>query len=428
MFVTAAASVAAGVFKGEIVLLLSAGIILSVAFYAFIAVFTLSLIHKKRAASLNAIITVPVLACGESSALKIQTPLRFFQAPACMVRYEVNLQTQNGRSFVALFPPEFFAGKICEFACEKRGAYYGQKDAIVIFDCFGFWRKRLDVLQDKNIRLCVTPYAIANPPKPVNFAAGNVLRKEKSIVQSNDLNESRPYIPGDDPRRINWKLYGHASELFVRVPELETPPHSLITMVVDASVDANLFSQKDAANAVDLLCAAALGIAAESVKSGMEIQIFYSAPPDFKSFSTEDNLLNNKIFKDNDNPLSACAAILSFPVAVLLENAVLPPISASRAAFGDCGKTTANSGPVLYLALPRRLEINPGVTLTSALDRFITGREKTVSASQEEKALEIMFVYPAKMRKNNFLYEKTAYINALHYGKINNVYAKSVCI
>lgn len=48
-----------------------------------------------------------------------------------------------------------------------------------------------------------------------------------------DLLEVRPYFPGDDPRRIHWKMLSHTGDLFLRVGEETPPPRDRWVLLLD---------------------------------------------------------------------------------------------------------------------------------------------------------------------------------------------------
>jgi hypothetical protein len=56
-------------------------------------------------------------------------------------------------------------------------------------------------------------------PRPSRFSSLSTQKKESA----DEFYEARKYYPGDDPRRINWKLYAHSKELFIRVGEEGVP-------------------------------------------------------------------------------------------------------------------------------------------------------------------------------------------------------------
>jgi hypothetical protein len=87
--------------------------------------------------------------------------------------------------------------------------------------------------------------------------------------------DHRPYIPGDDPRRINWKLYSHgpSNSLFIREGETEPPPRSRLLILVDTETDAQLYRPAAGRQAVDLLCTQALTMALDLAGRGMDVLI-----------------------------------------------------------------------------------------------------------------------------------------------------------
>jgi uncharacterized protein (DUF58 family) len=95
-------------------------------------------------------------------------------------------------------------------------------------------------------------------------------------VRTDDLIDHRPYIPGDDPRRINWKLYSHGGELFVREGEREPPPRSKMVIIVDTTVDPELFKGEGGRRMVDRCCEYALALALDWKEQGREISIGYN--------------------------------------------------------------------------------------------------------------------------------------------------------
>lgn len=48
-----------------------------------------------------------------------------------------------------------------------------------------------------------------------------------------ELTDLRKYYPGDDMRRLNWKLFAHSGEFFLRIPEETPPPYADIYLWID---------------------------------------------------------------------------------------------------------------------------------------------------------------------------------------------------
>jgi uncharacterized protein (DUF58 family) len=93
----------------------------------------------------------------------------------------------------------------------------------------------------------------------------------------NDLSDQRKYVPGDDPRKINWKLYGHTEELFLRIREKEPPPKGQLYLYLDTFVDKTLF--KNANDTLDCLARAALHLCREALSASIEILLLTPGAP-----------------------------------------------------------------------------------------------------------------------------------------------------
>src|SRR5688572_33436843 len=57
--------------------------------------------------------------------------------------------------------------------------------------------------------------------------------KSPGLGGSLEFAEHRPYVPGDDLRRVDWKVYGRSDRWYVRESEQETNLRA--TLVLDAS-------------------------------------------------------------------------------------------------------------------------------------------------------------------------------------------------
>jgi hypothetical protein len=167
-------------------------------------------------------------------------------------------------------------------------------------------------------------------------------------------------VPGDDPRRINWKLYGHApsSELFVREGEPEPPPHSHLAILVDTLADPALYSPAAGRRGVDLLCENALAIALEYRRRGLDLSVGYAD--------------GSPIADSTSAPDAELAETLAYPAAHWGDKA------------GDLPAAPGNRG-ILVLALPR--------TLTdTALDRFLQSRRYPDDQSATQ-TVDLAFLY-----------------------------------
>jgi hypothetical protein len=66
---------------------------------------------------------------------------------------------------------------------------------------------------------------------------GNAATQGDRLKRSDELLETRKYYPGDDVRRLSWKLYAHSGELFLKIGEETPPPHSRLLVLIDTGVD-----------------------------------------------------------------------------------------------------------------------------------------------------------------------------------------------
>jgi uncharacterized protein (DUF58 family) len=198
------------------------------------------------------------------------------------------------------------------------------------------------------------PEAKSVPFVPQPRTGGDVHREEPSFARTDELTESRRYLPGDDPRRINWKLYGHSGELFVREGEPEPPPRSRYAVVVDTSVDSYLYSTEEGGAAVDSLAERALGLVTDLRTSGLDVEYCATGC----SFAAGDDK----------------AAAVYFASVAPYELSAAPDVP-----FPDDPGTR-----IVLLALPRRLTQSK----KAALDRFLSGRPTAAAR------LDLLFVEP----------------------------------
>jgi hypothetical protein len=342
----------AGLWRKELALTLSGAVFLIIAVYCFIAVLAAGLPWRKRPGAVTVHIPPGPVAAGKT----VEAELRGeggagprFRWPGVLVRYELKLETRDGRTLRSFFDPGI-PGWV-RFAAKKRGAYYGGFDELVVTDAAGLFRLAFPVPQDRGPRLLVSPLP-GEEQIPVKIpSGGKERRREVHYRKTDDLTDHRPYIPGDDPRRINWKLYGHLGDLFVREGEPEPPPHSRLLILIDTQADGELYGDEDARRGVDLLCENALTIGLEYSALGMDILTGYTG---------------------GGEPEVNPAAALAYPSA-------LPFPSSGELPQG------AEDRSLLILALPR-FSAEP-----AALDRFLKKRPPGQGA-------DIVFLYEGEGR------------------------------
>jgi hypothetical protein len=360
----------AGALRQELALILTGAVFLALWIYCLVMTLFLALIHNRRARRAGIRVSPREVAAGaaaeaiysegETSAFKGG----IFQLPGIVVRCRLLLATKDGRRIwhdfkITDFTPHFFTAK-------KRGAYFSVYDEFAVFDILGFFRFVYRLPAESGARLLASPRAADEAPAVKARAGESKLKPEFSFQRTDNLIDHRPYVPGDDPRRINWKLYGHGGGLFVREGEFEPPPQSNIIILIDTEYDPLLYSAEAARNGIDLLCENALAASLACAEAGMEVSVGYSG---------------GQIRAGN---ITELASALAWPAA--------SPLSASSelpAAPNDCG--------ILVMALPRS---SAG---SSGLDRFLNSTAPRRTGENNARIIELLFFYDSAIASNEFL-------------------------
>lgn len=118
----------------------------------------------------------------------------------------------------------------------KRGIYSLSDSAVCIRDVLGLTESSVSL--DLSERLVVFP-DIDRPGgiSPPEYEGGTTSVQGDRIRRSEELIETRKYYPGDDVRRLSWKLYAHSGELFLKIGEETPPPHSRLLVIIESGVD-----------------------------------------------------------------------------------------------------------------------------------------------------------------------------------------------
>jgi len=420
----------AGWLRNELALTLLGTVFLTILVYCFFGIFFLGIIQRRKARSLSLVVVSETAGAGKEGGLLIKTgsgdpPKKnyFWRFPAILIRCELKLETKDGRVIRHYADPGM--ENYSSFPAKERGAYYSgsraqEYDRLVIFDAPGLFSLSLPAGKPGgNARLLVLPQP---GEEPIHFSlksGGIEQRNEYHYRKSEERTDNRPYVPGDDPRRINWKLYSHAplGELLVREGEPEPPPHSRILLLIDTEVDRNLYTADEGRQAVDLLCESALAAALEFTARGLDILIGYTTegPITENPAAAGSGLLYEGGIiggREESSPLNASelAAALAWPAAIPVFRGVLPDAPGGMAA--------------LILALPRSLSAK-STSEASALDRFLKKRE----GRQET---DIVFIFNLKSQKTGAARhserEKYAGICVNLYNRRSGVHAEKILI
>ncbi|MCL2477866.1 MAG: DUF58 domain-containing protein [Treponema sp.] len=366
----AALALLAGFLRNELVLILLGTVFLVIAGFCFLALLISCLSLRRIAQNIKTEIITKQLNAGANCTLHISGSERFFVFPGVFARYRQTFSTLDGKTVSCIFNPRKTGNGYAEFSVPGRGAYFNAVNELMIMDAPGFFRAGINVKNDHDLAFLAVPRPSEELLTSISNSGGEK-RSEIHYRKTDNLTENRPYVPGDDPRRINWKLWGHGpeSELYVREGENAPVPHSRLLILIDTQTDPVLFKTEEAAAEIDLLCENALKAVQEW--SQTEIRIGYTG----------------------GNIMPGNAASLAWPAA-------LPLLS------GDLPSSPDEAG-ILILAAPRLSAGN------SALDKFL-------AMLPPDKKTDLVFLF-SKKTKNADELGKNASACTSFYRRRNNI-------
>ena len=155
----------------------------------------------------------------------------------CDIRFSVRYATQpesaDSATFVLSVPVTRNEAKQ-RVLPPPRGIYRGDTPLLTISDLAGIFclsipqpdtRTAGTLVSHPEAETCTLP--ILPPGRSGQYAGKSTFKR------SEELYETRAYLPGDDPRKINWKIFAHTGELSIREGELLPPPSSEYVIIVN---------------------------------------------------------------------------------------------------------------------------------------------------------------------------------------------------
>jgi uncharacterized protein (DUF58 family) len=171
------------------------------------------------------------------------------------------------------------------FRAPARGSYTAAAALVCARDILGLASCPLVVETESSVK--VLPRMVEmQRPLPVHQEGGEALRRETRRRRSEELLEVRKYFPGDDVRRLNWKVFAHAGELFLRVGEETPPPESRFLLILDATENP-LVPPAVSADYLDSLVEAAAAAMKALLGRGAEIQLWMPGAAAARSFGPD---------------------------------------------------------------------------------------------------------------------------------------------
>ncbi|MCL2609679.1 MAG: DUF58 domain-containing protein [Treponema sp.] len=352
-FLVFAGILLAGFFGSQIALLLAGTVLLVLWLYcgvfsSLLALFNLRHVGRARIRIGPGEVEVGGFAevCYEEGRADLPDPAsstRMFRLPGILIRCRLVLESGDGRKVRLDFNPTKPGPHPLRIGL--RGAYFAVRRELAFFDALGLFRFAFRLKADSPEEvpapdILAKPKPYSRPPTADAGSGESLLRPKASLRRSDILSDHRPYVPGDDPRRINWKLYGHGGSLFLREGEPEPPPHSSLTIVVDGQYDPGLYDRNEAPAWVDLLCENALSAALYHAAAGIAVSVAV--------LGESGDLFHGPA---GHVPPDA-AAMLAFPFACRQGAKPVGGLPAGNFAEAESRPLLANCG-FLVLALPR---------------------------------------------------------------------------
>ncbi|MFP4010531.1 MAG: DUF58 domain-containing protein [Spirochaetaceae bacterium] len=162
---------------------------------------------------------------GEHAAVKLRAPFPRRRLPAIRLYVAAHLEWNGRRAGKEGVVPAGADAPEVDCTTQRRGRYRLERLEAVAADLFGFCRAPVPMPASGTLTVVPDPVD-ARVTLRASGAGGEQRIHTVTRHRSDELFETRRYVPGDDPRRINWKLFAHWNEMLVRIGEEVPPPRS----------------------------------------------------------------------------------------------------------------------------------------------------------------------------------------------------------
>ena len=219
-----------------------------------------------------------------------------------------------------------------------RGRYFYKRQYLNIRDFAGFFAAAYTQPPCLSV-----PYIVVQPVIPPQKAVFPDLRSRAvndlpSQERTHELYESRPYFPGDDPRKIHWKLYAHTNTLSIKLGAFEPPPVKRLTIYIEEPVCVKKKERALTASVFDAFIGRLSGVIIELLNAGIQCSLLLYDYP-------QQSLQRYEITEEG---ASAAAAQIQTLLAI-------PALRASPEALPDAAavfSAVPDGGGLLYCYMP----------------------------------------------------------------------------
>lgn len=241
-----------------------------------------------------------------------------------------------------------------------RGRYFYKRLYLNIRDFAGFFAAAYPQPPCLSV-----PYIVVQPVIPSQKTVFPDLRSRTvndlpSQERTSELYESRPYFPGDDPRKIHWKLYAHTNTLSIKLGAFEPPPVKRLTIYIEEPVCMKKKERAWVASIFDAFIGRLSGVIIELLNAGIQCSLLLYDYP-------QQSLQRYEITEEG---ASAAAAQIQTLLAI-------PALRASPEALPDAAKVfqaVLDGGGLLYCYMPTE-----GVSRNASAAPFRPPRAESIS-------------------------------------------------
>lgn len=213
-----------GIVRGELIATLCGATLLLFSSLSFIHSFFTYIVIKKIEVDLTLKNSTVFEFTLNHKSKKQHFSLFFLSQLQYCIDYSTSLQKNDGRLFSICIPLDKNKNRY-EIKLPARGKYYSSSAYIKIQDFPCFFCFTITQSSTSQIEPLTVPASSQKliPNKFENIKT-SVANGKSTFRRSEELYESRTYLPGDDPRKINWKVFAHSGILSLRQGELLPPP------------------------------------------------------------------------------------------------------------------------------------------------------------------------------------------------------------
>ncbi len=226
------------------------------------------------------------LAPGEEAEAAVEVTLPRAFAPGFTVSFLLPLSWHERRMDGVRAPMSPGRNSLSvRFRAGKRGKYSAGNATLTIRDILGLGAGAFMAPVNESVR--VFPLF---PPGAVPWNAaeegGQAARFASRRRRSEELLEVRKYAPGDDVRKLNWKVFAHSGELFTRIGEETPPPESRFLFILDSTSNSRV-PARFAADYLDGMVEACAAAMTALLGRGTELLFLSSEAARSRSFTRE---------------------------------------------------------------------------------------------------------------------------------------------